>query len=451
MQKTTEEIYGIKLEEIDPSTPSTSPYMPDYLTMQITWHTKIGFNWGWYFTNWRDECMAWHETCTLSTNINPGPACIVKGPDAKKFLQKYLVNNFDNFPINTSKHGIMCIEDGTMISNGVLMRIEEDAYELHWLSPFINAKFEEEKGNYDATLEDITAKHFIFQMSGPKSLEIVEDVTNEDLHHMTFNKIYYSKINGKNVRVLRFGMTGGLGYEIHGNSEDAKEIHLEIMKAGNPYGLHLLGIQAYMMNHTLGGSIQFSAHYSAPLLSDPIYGGSAGHVSEKLYFNPYEMGLGRIINYDHDFVGKEALLKYRDNQKKTTVSLVWNAEDIGEIYASQFRTGEEPYCPILTTGPAQLIDGAIRQEFDFVYDKNGREIGISSGRTMSPYHNAMVSLATIDLEYTKIGTEVEVLWGDPGTRQKKVRAIVAPMPYNTHYSNKTFDVNSIPRLKDRKK
>lgn len=449
MIKTSEEIYGIKLNEIDPNTPSTSAYMPDYLPMQINWNTTIGYDWGWYFTDWRDECLAWHETCTISTNINPGPAVVVKGPDSKKFLQKYLVNNFDKFPVGTSKHGVMCIEDGTMISNGVLMHTEEDAYELHWLSPFIDSYYEEEKDNFDCTLTSITSTHFIFQLSGPKSLEIVENATEEDLHDLSFNKIHNSSIDGKPIRVLRFGMTGGLGYEVHGNVADAKEIHLALMKAGNPYGLQLLGIQAYMMNHTLGGSIQFGVHFIAPMLADQINKGSAGGSPEKSHFNPYEMGLGRIINYDHDFVGKEALMKYRDNQKRTTVSLVWNAEDVGEIYASQFRVGEEPYCPIMTTGPSQLIDGALHQEFDYAYSKNGKEIGISSGRTMSPYHNAMVSLATVDLEYTEIGTEVEVLWGDPGTKQKKVRATVAPIPYNTHYSNKTFDVNSIPRLKDR--
>lgn len=451
--RTTEEIYGIKLNEIDPNAPSFSAYMPNYRPDYITWHcpTVMGdYNWGLYFTDWHDEAMAWHETCTLSTNINPGPAVIVRGPEAKKFLQKYLVNNFEKFPIGSSKHGIMCAENGKMLCNGVLMRTGEEEYEAHWLLPIINGFWQQEAGNYDAELEDITAKHFIFQLSGPRSLEVVEHACQEDLHDIEFNRIHDSSIDGMPVRVLRFGMTGGLGYEVHGDAADAKRIHLALVKAGNPYGLHLLGIKAYMMNHTLGGSVQMGAHYLCAMITDSFTAGSAGSAHEKLAMNPYETGLGRVINYStHDFVGKEALLAYKarpESERRTMVSLEWNAEDIGEIYASQYRPGEEPVCPILTTGPAQMQSSAIRQEFDYVYDKDGKEIGISSGRTMSPYHNAMVSLCSLDIPEAEMGNEVFILWGDEGTRQMKVRAKVCPVPYNTDHDNKVFDVNTIPRL-----
>ena len=83
---------------------------------------------------------------------------------------------------------------------------------------------------------------------------------------------------------------------------------------------------------------------------------------------------------------------------------------------------------------------------DKVLNKDGQEIGISSGRTQSYYYRTMLSLCSIDVEYSEIGTEVVILWGDPGTNQKEIRATVARLPYNDLARNESIDVNSIPRL-----
>ena len=57
----------------------------------------------------------------------------------------------------------------------------------------------------------------------------------------------------------------------------------------------------------------------------------------------------------------------------------------------------------------------------------------------------MISLCMIDIEHSEIGTDVVVLWGDPGTRQKEIRAKVARFPYLDVERNSEIDVNKIPR------
>jgi len=74
-----------------------------------------------------------------------------------------------------------------------------------------------------------------------------------------------------------------------------------------------------------------------------------------------------------------------------------------------------------------------------------KEIGITSGKIISYTYNSMISLAFISAEYAKEGTELEILWGTPGTRQMKVRAKVARFPYNQDYiRNEKRDVSDIP-------
>ena len=68
-----------------------------------------------------------------------------------------------------------------------------------------------------------------------------------------------------------------------------------------------------------------------------------------------------------------------------------------------------------------------------------------SGKIISYTYNSMISLAFISAEYAKEGTELEILWGTPGTRQMKVRAKVARFPYNQDYiRNEKRDVSDIP-------
>jgi glycine cleavage system aminomethyltransferase T len=257
------------------------------------------------YTGWRDETMAWQLTSAISSNLNPTPAIKLKGSDAVHFLKKYLVNDFDRFPVGSSKHGIICTERGNVAANGVLLRTDEDTFEAHWLSPWLNIYFSREKLN--ATLRDITQEHFIFQIFGPRSLEIIENAAREDLHDIKFCRFRQSTIDGRQVRILRFGMTGGLGYEVHGKVEDAKLVHLALMKAGAPFGMRQLGIKAYMMCHTPGGCQQFSLHYGQDVEPElmqyfasagTLLNGSAGDNRKKRYMNPYELGLGKIIDFN---------------------------------------------------------------------------------------------------------------------------------------------------------
>jgi hypothetical protein len=59
----------------------------------------------------------------------------------------------------------------------------------------------------------------------------------------------------------------------------------------------------------------------------------------------------------------------------------------------------------------------------------------------------MISLCCLDTAYTEPGTEVMVVWGEPGTRQKKIRAKVVRYPYNNVLRNESTDVAVLPKAK----
>jgi hypothetical protein len=223
------------------------------------------------------------------------------------------------------------------------------------------------------------------------------------------------------------------------------------------FGITKLGRTAYTMNHTENGFPQLFVHFPAPVHEDvgfmrhmgdqwkrrppPLFSGSMGSDIRLRYRNPVEVGWGHAIKFDHDFIGRAALENEVANPRRKMVTLEWNTEDVVEIYASQFRAGEH-FMP-MEPGHSSQHKGRHQMHADQV-TKNGKLIGVSSGRMHSYYSRRMISLCSIDTQHSALGTEVTVLWGEPHTRQKEVRAVVARFPYLDENRNERVDVNTLP-------
>ncbi|MGH9295820.1 MAG: aminomethyl transferase family protein, partial [Acidimicrobiales bacterium] len=149
------------------------------------------------------------------------------------------------------------------------------------------------------------------------------------------------------------------------------------------------------------------------------------------YVTPFELGYGRHVAFDHDFVGRAALEEMAKNPRRTKVTLVWHPEDV--LAAMGTLLGEAV--------PAKLIDWPKSRYSLFQSDKvqkDGRQVGISMDCGYDYNDRAMLSLATIENELAEPGTEVVVVWGEePNSskpqvephRQVEIRATVAPVPY----------------------
>ena len=80
--------------------------------------------------------------------------------------------------------------------------------------------------------------------------------------------------------------------------------------------------------------------------------------------------------------------------------------------------------------------------------KDGKLVGIATGRAKDFYHHQMISLCWIDKALAKEGTEVTVIWGTNPKAQTQIKATVAAYPYyDEEYRNETFDVEKIPHPK----
>jgi glycine cleavage system aminomethyltransferase T len=407
------------------------------------------------YGGWRDEQLSWKKTCYLHAGLNPAPTFRVKGPDALRFFSDTCVNSFADFRVGTLKHAVMCNDEGLVIAHGVLLCAAEDDLISFFLAPYAAYKFY--AGGYDAQGEWISDQ-FLLQLGGPRSLEVLEAATGECLHDIRFAHHRRSSIRGMDVRITRMGMAGTLAYEVHGPTEQALPFYDALMDAGEPFGITKLGWRAYQMNHTEDGFPQSFVHFPVPWGKDEglmaflgmppgtkwppsVLSGSMGPDVDLRYRNPIELGWGKVVKFDHDFIGRAALEKEMEHPRRKMVTLVWNTEDVIDVYASQFRDGETyAWMDPINLGQAR---GGHAMYADQVL-KGGAVVGVSSGRSYSYHYRQMLSLCSVDTEHSALGTEVDVLWGDPGTRQKTIRATVSRFPFLNEGRNEDVDVNTIP-------
>lgn len=397
----------------------------------------------WEFSGWKTESMSWKTGCYIHAGLSDWQLDF-SGPDVLKFWSNISVNNYDRFPVGSMKHAVMCTEKGLIASHAILQRNEEHKLKL-FASGLPWALYQSMRTSLNINVVPTPA--FLHQVAGPKALAALEKAADEDLKDIAFLTFRTATIEGKQVEIGRIGMTGNLAYEVRGNLEDGPEVYDAIYRAGQEYDIQKLGWRTYFVNHIEGGFPQAGWTFFSAGIEDEKFTefsgrrlrvtGSIPHDNMRARFRtPVEVGWEKAISFNHDFIGRAALEAEVNNPRRTIVTLRWNPDDVIDIYASQFRTGEEYQYFEMPTTPSWFSGFFAHAD---KIEADGKEVGIASGTVYSYYYREVISHATIDLEYAKIGTEVIVHWGENGGKIKKVRAVVERYPYLDEGRNDTID------------
>ncbi|MET8427606.1 hypothetical protein [Nocardia sp. NPDC004860] len=395
------------------------------------------------YTDWLDENMSWKETCYIGDWSFLWQHRFT-GPEAIQLFADTSVNSFAKFELGQSKHLIHTNKAGKVIHEGILSRLGDEEFVIHGRGGFW-VRHQLEKRGYKAEVEQ--EDWFIYQVSGPNSVKVLEKLGAADLRDTKYMHLTPITVAGVRVWALRQGMAGEIGFELQGPKEHAERIYQAVLEAGQEFGIRKLGGRVALINHLEACFPTIATDYipaifdedmadyldvftaSMPSFAQPAYiaGSFDGTDISDYYRSPIELGWGRTVNLDHDFLGREALSAEKANPRRVIRTLVWNASDVQDVFASLFVTGENfPYMEMP------------RDQRGFMWaDKVqvGEEIiGVATSRGYSYYFREMLSLATIDVAHAAIGTEVDVYWGNPRGPQKRIRATVAPAPYKTDNS-----------------
>ena len=233
---------------------------------------------------------------------------------------------------------------------------------------------------------------------------------------------------------FRHGMAGQPGFEFLGSWEDNDRVKQALLDAGEPSGMTQVGGKAYYTNGIESGWIPTPTPgiYSDPALEEyrrfvplfsyegqkPIHGSFYSDDIEDYYVSPYELGYGRSIAFNHDFIGRAALEQAKDDHRRTRVTFVCDPDDVRRVLGD----------------PGYLL----RYPRDRV-EVNGELAGLAMYTANFPDHGTILSLGLIDKAHATPGTEVEIVWGEhPGAGapadahrdMPRIRARVHPSPYD---------------------
>jgi vanillate/3-O-methylgallate O-demethylase len=400
------------------------------------------------YAGWRQEQAAWHEAASISDVSHHMFDTTIEGPDATRLLAAVSANNYENFAVGQAKQFVPVSNDGNIVTDGILLRIAEQKYMLTGIPAAQNwVKYHGEQGGYDVEFAtdpssafrgDKDPWQFRYQVQGPRARDLVETVFGGPLPPAKFFHTTPVTLDGMNFRALRHNMAGQDGYEFIGPWEHARAVKDALMSAGEEFGLVHVGALAYASASVESGWIPspIPAVYTDPGLAGyrawlplfgiegkrPLNGSFFSDEIEDYYVSPYDLGYGKSIAFNHDFIGREALEQARESHRRTKVTLVLDPADVRRVLGA-----DHGYYLTYARHRVETPDGAL--------------VGLTHQTATLDPAGTILALSLIDNERATPGTPVEIVWGEhpgPGTDPEadlgfpRIRATVAPAPYDAH-------------------
>ena len=122
------------------------------------------------------------------------------------------------------------------------------------------------------------------------------------------------------------------------------------------------------------------------------------HADADIYTNPFEVGLDRLVSFDTDvnYIGKEALRKIKEEgTKRKQVGIIIECEPLKGTNTTFWRIF-----------------------------KDNEQVGKVTSAVYSPRLKKNIALAMINIDYSEIGTELDIKIGD-----KNFKSIVVEKPF----------------------
>lgn len=402
-------------------------------------HLNGGFLMAYEYTHWWEESQALRQAAVLGdwSWLNK---VRITGPDATRFMDWASVKSVTRQQVGQTLFTPLVSEHGKIAVEGLTLRLDEQEYlytqsgAQYWLAEVAK------RTSMNVHLEDVTPDYTCFALQGPRALEVLEAVTGEPFADLAFSRWRRIELLGTELIVQRQGVTGELGYELlmHTGTGRAHELWRAVRTAGAAYGLRELGFKAQLIGHTESNFPTVIRDFLPdrfPRAKLPRFArlwtteddlAGIDHDLAEHLATPAELGWGFTVDLDHAFLGRAALAAEAESggPRRLLRGLRWNADDMGRLFADQFRDVDAP-------APPDLPWGQFRMSFLPVLH-DGTAAGWASALTYSPNIRAMISHARLDKEITP-GTEVEIAYrASAAGPQRRIRATVVAPPFIPH-------------------
>ena len=287
----------------------------------------------------------------------------ITGPDAFKFTQLITPRDLSKLAVGQCKYVLITNNDGGILNDPVLLRLAENHFWLSLADSDILLWAQGVAVNSGLNVEIKEPDVSPLQLQGPISGEIMIKLFGENIKDLRYYWLREYNLDGIPLIVSRTGWSSELGYEIYlRDGSKGNELYEKIMNAGKEFGLQ--PGHTSTIRRIEGGMLSY-------------------HADADINTNPFELGYDRLVNLDSDinFIGKKALKKIKDEGiKRKQVGL--------EIDSEPLKAPNTTFWPIL---------------------KNAKQIGKVTSAVYSPRLKKNIALGMVDINFSDIGTRLEIL------------------------------------------
>lgn len=237
------------------------------------------------------------------------------GPGALELLQRLAACNMDK-PVGSVIYAQFCNETGGTEADITITRTGEQSFYLvtgsgfgvhdsDWIRRHLPA-------DGSVHLIEMTSARAVINIVGPKSRDVLQSVSENDLSNDAFPFATAQDIvvGMAVVRAARIGYVGELGWELHVPTEYARHVYDTLWEAGQAHGIRNVGYRAIESLRLEKGYI----YWSGDLTPD---------------YTPIEAGLGFRVHLKAkgDFIGRAVLEKQKaDGPDQSLHTFVTDAE-----------------------------------------------------------------------------------------------------------------------------
>jgi aminomethyltransferase len=227
------------------------------------------------------------------------------------------------------------------------------------------------------TLKDVSDETALLALQGPRSWEVLVQIIpfgKREIGLRSFIETELVPVRGSKALIARTGYTGEKGYELVIPADVAEHVWDALMEGGKEVGIKPVGLGAR-------DTLRLEMGY-------PLYGHDMDETT-----TPLEADLGRFIDFEKDFMGKEALL--RRKERGLTKKLIG----------------------------FELLVGGVPREGYLIYSDQ-KEIGKVASGNFSPTLRKGIGMGYVDIRYSEEGSEILI-----DIRGKSAPAVIVKKPF----------------------
>jgi glycine cleavage system aminomethyltransferase T len=236
----------------------------------------------------------------------------ISGPDALNLLQKIFPRDISKVKKGRCSYQFACYHDGGMITDGLLLRIEEDKF---WFAQADGEMFTWYKANAQNLDVKISEPNvWVSQIQGPLSMKLLDHLVKEKISNR-WKYFDWEEVIIANEKVIisRTGFTNELGWEIYFRPENNIEVVGDlILEEGKKMGMIITATPSFRGRRIEAGLLSAGQDFTKDT-------------------DPFSVGLGRFVDLEKkDFIGKSALINSDKKCKTWGVRVVEGVAKKGE-------------------------------------------------------------------------------------------------------------------------